>query len=183
MTEERVPPWAVPYPYGQAAAIDSMGSVASPLLAGFSITFAGLVVSTPHAFRWVSLTLALVLLAGSMLVGAMQFTFRARQWVATPSDIEQWFPDAETKARRIELRREQREHRMNFTKWSNLARRAYNCGIATLLLAIVVAMVPPDAISRGRYVVIAVALSAFLAEVSWIAYDEYRGRLSASAVP
>ena len=145
MSEHQAPPWSVPYPFGHAGAIDSMGAIAAPLLAGFSITFAGLVLTVPpHTVRWVNLTLALLMLAAFSLVACLQLTFRARQWVTSPSEIEQWFPDAQDEERQQVLRGEQKEHHQNYKLWSNRARYSYNFGILALVLAVFSAMVPSD---------------------------------------
>lgn len=162
--------WSVPSPFGHAAAIDSMGAIAAPLLAGFSITFAGLVVSVRHAFRWENLTLGCLLVAAFALVACLQLTFRARQWVTTPSEIEQWYPNPSME-RQQELRREQLVHHQNYKRWSNRARWAYNSGILALILAVTIAMVPEGSIGLGRALVIVIAALALLAELAWVIHD------------
>jgi hypothetical protein len=144
------PGWDVPYPYGQAAAIDSMGGIAAPLLAGFSVTLALLVISTPQAFRFVNATLALLLVAAFALIAALQFTFRARQYAVSPSQIVEWWPDAESDERLQELRHEQREHRKEFTRWANPARYAYNVGILCFVLVAWRGKTKPHSGQRGR---------------------------------
>jgi hypothetical protein len=174
MTEpesRRSPRWDVPYPYGHAGAIDSMGGVAAPLLAGFSVTFAALVLSTPDRFRWVSLTLLLLSAAAAFLIASLQFTFRARQFVVSPTEMAQWFPDANSPERLEELHHEQHEHRMAYKRWANRARDAYNGGIVCFASGFTVALVPPGVISNGRLVVIIAALLAVVAEFGWIAED------------
>jgi MFS family permease len=142
-----------------------MGSIAAPLLAGFSVTFAGLVLSSPTSFRWVNLTLALLLAAAFSLIATLQFTFRARQWAVLPSEIEQWWPDA--KERADQLQTEQRTHRTNHRMWANLARHAYNLGILLFLGGLSSATFPPGAVSMSRVAVIAVAALGFVAEGAW----------------
>jgi MFS family permease len=163
--------WDVPYPYGDAAAIDSMGAVAAPLLAGFSVTLAALVLSAPSHFRWVSVTLVLLVIAALALIMALQFAFRARQFVVSPAEIEQWWPDAASPERRQMLRREQREHRAEYTTWSNSARHAYNTGILFFVAGLTSALVRPGPISNGRLTAIALALLGVVGEFCWIAND------------
>jgi hypothetical protein len=74
-------PWDVPYPYGQSAAIDSMGGIAAPLLAGFLVTLAVFVMSTPQTFRWVEPTLALLLVAGCLGAGRLASVHFSRESV------------------------------------------------------------------------------------------------------
>jgi hypothetical protein len=161
----------VPYPYGHAAAIDSMGAVAAPLLAGFAVTFAGLVLSSPDRFRWVSLTLFCLTAAAAFLIAALQFTFRARLYAVTPTEIEQWFPDAETPERQDEMRREQRESHAAYTTWATRGRTAYNAGIVFFASGFAAALVPPGAVSDGHLAAIILAVLAAAAEVCWIAED------------
>ena len=116
---QKAPTWEVPNPYGDVAAIKSMGGIAAPLLAGFSITLAALILSAPQHFRWTSVTLTLLTGAAVALIGALQFTFRALQFAVSPSEIEQWWTDASEAPRREALQREQREHFRTYNTWAN----------------------------------------------------------------
>lgn len=163
--------WEVPSPYGHAAAIESMGTAAAPLLAGFSITFTTLILTSPDRFRWVSATLFLSVIATIALIAALQFAFRTREWSVTPSDIEQWWPDAKDPTRHAELVYEQHRHHANYRTWSNRARYTYDAGILAFLSALTIALVPPGDISSGRYVAITAASVGTLAEMAWIGND------------
>jgi hypothetical protein len=165
------PGWDVPSPYGQAAAIESMGTAAAPLLAGFSITFATLILTSPERFRWVAVTLVLSVVATVALIAALQFAFRTRTWAVTPSDMEQWWPDAQDPARHAELVHEQRRHHANYRLWSKRARFSYNAGIVTFLAALTTALIPPGHITSGRYLAIGLAVLGTLAEAAWIVTD------------
>jgi hypothetical protein len=173
--------WDVPSPYGHAAAIDSMGTAAAPLLAGFSITFATLVMTAPEHFRWLAATLGLAVVATVALIAALQFAFRTREWVVTPSDIEQWWPDAHDPARHALLIREQHRHHANYKTWSSRARLAYDIGIVAFLAALTTALVPPGNVSGGRYVAIVAAGVGTLAEIFWIAKDVLATRPGAAS--
>lgn len=57
-------PWSVPKPYGAPAALQSAGTVAAPLLAGFSFALVGLVLTSPERIRWPDATLVLLTASG-----------------------------------------------------------------------------------------------------------------------
>jgi uncharacterized membrane protein YdbT with pleckstrin-like domain len=67
-----------PSPYGAPAAIEMMGSVAAPLLAGFSLTLLILVITNSDAFRWPGLVLVAFAVSAVTLISVVQFTFWAR---------------------------------------------------------------------------------------------------------
>lgn len=74
------PTWMPPSPYGAPAAIEMMGSVAAPLLAGFSLTLLILVITNPDAFRWPGLVLVAFAVSAVTLISVVQFTFWARSY-------------------------------------------------------------------------------------------------------
>jgi hypothetical protein len=171
------PRWDVPSPYGYAAAIESMGLVSAPLLAGFSVTLAVLVVQDDDAFHWASAALFLFVGAALAFIATIQFTFRARQYTVTPPEIEMWWSNPEEAGRREMLRREQRYYRGEHDRWTRLARGAYEVAIICFLLALAILLIPPGGVgeaSNGRIAVIALALAGFIGEAAWIA----RTRLS-----
>jgi hypothetical protein len=163
--------WDVPFPYGYTAAIDSMGTIAAPLLAGFSVALAAVVLTTPSSFHWHNACASLLTGAMLALIATVQFAFRARQYAVTPADLEVWWStDAEAGTRSV-LRRTQRYHKREFERWSNRARMAYNAGLV-LFLAGVVAMLAPHkmaGMSLGRLLPPGLATVGLLIELGWIA--------------
>ena len=172
--------WDTPSPYGHPAAIDSMGAVAAPLLAGFAFTAVALILSSPERFRWVNLTLILLVLAAFALIAALQFAFRARLYVVTPSEIEEWWPDADA-ATREELRRVQRQHRVNYRLWSNSARNADNVGLVFFMAGFTSALVQPGSVDAGRRVAAIIAALCVTGEICWLPFDWTSGRRRRSA--
>jgi hypothetical protein len=165
------PRWAVPAPYGYAAAIESMGLVSAPLLAGFSVTLAIFVIQSHNRFHWASAALFLLIGAALAFIATVQFTFRARQYAVTPQEIEMWWTDSGESGRREILRGEQRFYRYQHEMWARLARSGYEVAIVVFLLAVAVLLVPPggvDAASNGRLAVIVLALAGWVGEVAWI---------------
>ena len=85
--------WLLPSPkrgYGTSAAVQSVGSVAAPLLAGFSFTLVGLVLASPDRIRWPGASLVLLTAAGLSHVTAVQCAAWAREWNPTPSELLNW---------------------------------------------------------------------------------------------
>jgi hypothetical protein len=70
--------WSVPSPYGAPAAVDSLSTIAAPLLGGFSITLVGVVVQASEKFRFSSIALLLLTVAAVLLLLCVQCGF----WLA-----------------------------------------------------------------------------------------------------
>ena len=153
-----------PFPYGYQAASESTGSVASPLLAGFSFALVGLVLPSPEHFRWPNLTLGCLFVAGVGFIAAVQCGFWARQYAVRPEDIKAWRP--EYPAKRIDA--VQRLHNRGFYIWNHRLNWLYRWSILFLLMGMAFALVPPGDASARRWVIVAIALAAVVAELGWI---------------
>jgi hypothetical protein len=166
------PFWDTPEKYGTAEALSSMGTIAAPLLGGFSLAaMVQTLTLKPGDARWPDAALLLFLLAAALFIGAMQVMFWAREYQVSPQEIISWWPDA--KDRLGMLRDEQIKHAAGFKMWSNRARAAYNAALLCLLAGLTVLVVPP-AESHGhilalRWAAVVIGVLAFLAEVAWIA--------------
>src|SRR6476646_11116124 len=84
--------WKMPYPYGASAAIESMSGIAAALLAGFSVTLLGVVAQAPTSFRWPGAALIGLLVTAILLIACVQVGFRARKYIYSRADFEQWCP-------------------------------------------------------------------------------------------
>lgn len=130
-----VPPrWRKPAPLGYGAAVDTLGGVAAPLLAGFSLSSLLVVAADRQHFRWPGVTTLLLAVAALVLITAVQFWFRARTHLWSPADVAAWWPDM-TPEREEQLRYEQA---LNFERWRKgvvWQRRSYNVGIVALFAA------------------------------------------------
>lgn len=162
------PRWRPFRPYNYPAALDGMGTIAAPLLASVSIALIAVLLSSAPSFRLLTAALLLLLIAAVSFIAAIECTFRARQYVVTPSELEDWWPDHETPGRRRALRREQRFYRSEFRRWAVRARTAYDIGILTLTLGVVALLVPHGHIDAGRWVVLAVGIVAVGGQAAWI---------------
>lgn len=175
MSASPKPRWDVPGSYGYAGAIETMGSVSAPLLAGLNVALAALVIVNASDFHYTNLTLLLLLSATLALISTVQFGFRAKQFETTPSAIEEWWPDHADDERLRQLRAEQRYHSRMYSLWANRARRAYNVGIACSLLGTAALLVPVGGFENatdGRLAVIAVPLLGFVGEIAWTVYTQ-----------
>jgi hypothetical protein len=166
------PIWRMPEPYGEPEAFNSMGAIAAPLLAGFSLAamVQTLTIKTSDA-RWPEVALLLFMLAAVLFVFSVQAMFWARRYQTTPEEIKAWWPDAAHPLRLKALRDEQRMHAKGFSLWAHRARATYNAGLLCLLAALTVLAVP--AASDGhlafvRWLTVAVGGVALVAEVTWI---------------
>jgi hypothetical protein len=178
------PRWDVPARYGEPAAHQGMGSVAAPLLAGFSLTFLGLVIQGEDKLRYPSLAILLLTITSILFVFAVQSTFWARLYWFTPTEAEEWWPDFRNDPQRRErIREEQWSSRILYRRWSVRARRTYNSAIVMLYTALAVALIPNQAVGSiaiARWVAILTAAIAAIIEflghwAPWIMADERGG--------
>lgn len=164
--------WVTPSLYGEAEALNSMGTIAAPLLAGFSLAamVQTLTVAKSQA-RWPDAALLLFLLAAVLFVATVQAMFWARGYQASPQQIKEWWPDADDTERMELLRREQKLHAAGFRMWSNRARVTYSAALLCLLAALTLIAVPPESHDQPsvlRWLAVAVGAAAFIAEALWI---------------
>jgi MFS family permease len=171
-------PWKTPVRYGYGEAVQSAGTIAAPLLAGFTITLIGLLVPSQESIRYPDVALAILMGAVACLLAAVQCAYAARQFLVTPEEIEAWWPGMD----RLEQpygedwvkRRyaEQRAHSELHSRWGRRFRYTYHAGIMLVLLGLVVVLLPPahppGGIMFSRWLAVALAALAFLAEVVWI---------------
>jgi hypothetical protein len=75
------PKWRKPTPLGYANAIDSVGGVAAPLLAGFSLASVIVISDDAENFRWSGAAILGFTIAAVALVGTVQCGFNARQYI------------------------------------------------------------------------------------------------------
>jgi hypothetical protein len=166
------PYWVTPGLYGEAEALNSMGTIAAPLLAGFSLAAVVLVLTVQATeARWPDVALLLFLLAAVFFVTSVQAMFWARGYQASPQEIQDWWPDAADPDRLQLLRREQKRHAAGFRMWSNRARVTYSAALLCLLAALTILAVPPDSQGQApvwRWLAVAVGAAAFMMETAWV---------------
>jgi hypothetical protein len=87
------PTWNQPAKYGYAEAVNMAGSVAAPLLCGFTVTLLGIVITNGSDIRWPGLTTILLAAAAAVLLFSVQAAFTARAWQVSPSELKDWWPE------------------------------------------------------------------------------------------
>jgi hypothetical protein len=157
---------ARPTPYGAPAAVEGMGGIVAPLLAGFSLALLGLVIQAEDDLRWPNLALLLLSVAIVLLVLVVQFAFRARQYAATPSQAKDWWPDFDHNPERQQRVYEELSVYLACHRWwTTRARALYNTAIGVLLLGLAVVLVPKHPIGPLRAAAIAAVLAGLVMEV------------------
>ncbi|MGW4897689.1 hypothetical protein ACWEQL_36400 [Kitasatospora sp. NPDC004240] len=181
--------WERPRPLGYSAAVQTMAGTAAPLLAGFSIALIGVVAQAPEAIRWPGTSLLSLITAVTLLVACVQFGFRARTYLYSKAELEEWEPTDDSAEIRF-LRTKQQEHYRYWEHWSDLANWCYDLGVVALAAAIAVTVAPPAKYGNDpvtsleeniRWAGFALAAAAGGAEATWIAWAELRRRRRASA--
>ena len=160
------PDWDPPPLYGAGEAINSMGTIAAPLLAGFSLAamVQTLTIKTSDT-RWPDAALLLFMLAAVLFITTVQATFWARQYQTNPKEIKDWWPDPTDAARLEELRYELKWHAAGFRMWANRARVTYSAALLALLAALTVLAVPPESHGQApflRWLTVVVGGAAFI---------------------
>lgn len=162
--------WDIPVRYGYAAAIDSIGAVAAPFLAGVSGALAVFVMQNEAAFGWANAALIFLIGATLAFVAALQFSFWARLFAATPDEIEAWWR-LDSAREQEQLYREQRDDMAQHRRWANHVRRSYNVGLLAFLVGLTLCLVPAGGLSEasgGRLLVVVLVAAGLVAEVAWI---------------
>jgi hypothetical protein len=165
------PYWETPGLYGEADALNSMGTIAAPLLAGFSLA-AMVQTLTIHESeaRWPGVALLLFLLAAVLFITTVQAMFWARGYQTTPEEIKAWWPDAEDPERQARLRRDQSYHAAGFRMWANRGRVTYSAALLCLLAALTILAVPSGSAGQTpywRWLAVTVGAAAFAFEAVW----------------
>ncbi|BCB91507.1 hypothetical protein [Phytohabitans suffuscus] len=157
MTAREEPRWpAPPEPYGAFTAVDSLGGVAAPLLAGFAVALIGLLVPGADSLRHPDAALLLLALAAVLFLQVVQLNARARGYAVSPAQVREWYPDFDDPARQAVVAWELRHHR---DCWAHLVRRTrvrYNIAILALTAGLMVALVPRGPVAPLRVAAIVV---------------------------
>jgi hypothetical protein len=164
----------LPAPFGQAAAIEAMGTIAAPLLGGFSFAAIALVIQARPDVRWPDQTLALLVVAFLMFVTCVQATFHAKRHHVAPDEWLAWLQLAPTDLRRAELRKAFVAGLSVYRRWVVVARWSYNLAIVILFTATAVFLVPRAQVSGWRVAGIVIAGLAAVGECLWVGVEQVR---------
>jgi hypothetical protein len=134
-----------------------MGTIAAPLLAGFSLsTFVLVLTLKASDVRYPDFAALLLLLAAVFLILAVQATISARGW----------WPDQQSRGKMSKA--DQDWLTGKFKAWSIGATIAYDLGLLCLLAGLTVLAVPPvSGNPTTRWAAVAVGAIAFIVTLCW----------------
>jgi hypothetical protein len=172
------PKWRKPAPLGYGSAMDSLGSVAAPLLAGFSLASVIIVSDDSVNFRWPGATALALATAAVALIGSVQCTYYARQYFWSGAEVSDWWPEmkADTGLEAL-LRQEQAEAFSRWGGWIRWARTTYDFGILALLAGLGLGLAPQHGSGLQnslRWAAVIVAFVACVGEAVWIVIASWR---------
>jgi hypothetical protein len=166
-----LPAWHRPAPLGYGPAVDAVGNVAAPLLAGFSVSTIGIVLTAESAIRWPGVVFITLTLAAASFIMCVQCNFHARVYFYSPSDAADWWSESDFKERREDIQAEQEYDLGIWYTWMNRARRVYNLGIFALWLGIAFTLMPPPRESHtmagSRWAACGIAGIVIVIELLW----------------
>lgn len=179
-----VPPkWRKPAPLGYGSAMDSVSSVAAPLLAGFSLASVIVVSDDAMNFRWPGAAILALAIAAVVLIGCVQCGYNARQYLWSGAEVSDWWPEMKVDTElEMLLRDEQTEAFHRWEAWVRWARLTYNFGILALLAGLGLGLAPQR--NRGfqnnlRWVAVSMAFAACAGEAIWIGIGYWRRSVEA----
>jgi len=148
--------------------LESVLNVAAPLLAGFSMTLAGFIVTGAESVRWPGAALLASVISMVLLVNAVQIGAWARVHSVTPDDLRTWFDDTEEERAYyiIEMRRQN----VLYRRYARRARAAYGAGLVMLLVAVALTVAPSAGAPQywAQWAAFGIAVSAAGLEVFWM---------------
>jgi hypothetical protein len=155
--------------------VDKLGTIAAPLLGGFSLTLLGVVAGTNagSTMRWPGWAMAALTAATSFLLVTVQFTIVARQFLITPEEQKQRAPEANDET----LGRSYAAMIEDYRKWAIRARIAFDLGLTTLLLGLAGVLLPGGDLSKfttAHWCALVIVAIAFVGEIYWVLQAEWR---------
>lgn len=164
--------WSKPRPLGYSAAMDAVGTVASPLLAGFAFASVVVVSDDSGNFRWPGAGILAFSVAAILFLGALEANFNARRFIWSSADVAAWWPEIKADSTdEDKLRAEQGQAFARWRTWIRWARRMYNGGVLALLIGLSSVIPPPPGPhveAALRWVAAGVVSAAFVTELVWM---------------
>lgn len=164
---DKAPTFDVLEHYGSPQALDSITSVAAPLLAAGGLALIGTIVQASGHVRWSGAALLVLTAAVVALVASVQLGAWARQSAISPAQIAEWWPMMTPERRWQRVRFSQWRAQTRFRAWERRANKAFRYGLWFLWLGVALTLVPKTPLSPARSVAVGVALTSAVAEVLW----------------
>jgi hypothetical protein len=175
--------WRVRYPLGMVDAYRAMGTVAAPLLAGFTLssTVVLLTLSSGNRIPFSGWATAAFGIAVVLFVFSVQFTFLGLLYAASPSERLAWLPhfvgqdpdeSAHAAAERVQAKDQVLQYR-----YFRQAGLLYDLGVLGYTAGLGLILVPRVwTVARG--ITLAVVTTAFVVEIIWTISSLTRSRPS-----
>jgi hypothetical protein len=167
----RLPEWERPPALGYGPAVDAVGNVAAPLLAGFSVSTIGIVLADESAIRWPGAVFITLTLAAAAFIMSVQCNFHARAYFYSPADAADWWSKSDFKEWLADIQAEHKHDQGIWYTWMNRARRLYNLGVFALWVGIAFALMPPPrelhTVAVSRWVAVGIAGTVIVIELFW----------------
>jgi hypothetical protein len=161
--------WQFRDPLGSVDANRAMGTVAAPLLAGFSLTTV-IVLLTTGRMPEVDWAIMILTATAVMFVLSMQFTYMGLMYAASPSERVDWMPrvpgSEPDKAAYAEAARVQAEDFQLQERYFSRARLLYDFGVLGYTAALGLALVP-RVWTAPRGITLGIIAVAFGLEAVW----------------
>jgi hypothetical protein len=167
--------WTVRHPEGYYDAMQAIGTMVAPILAGFAIVILALVLVPPgkgeaDPLRWRDPVLALLVFSALLLIICTQGAIRARTTLVKPDELRAWYPSSVDEAGWPNewLGDHQKVLEERTARASTVCRHTYNAGTLLLFTAIAVLLVPPSPVDDARRVALVAAMLAVVVEAAWL---------------
>lgn len=154
-------------------AMNSVGTVAAPLLAGFALaSITGILTGADH-FRWAGLSALILTAAAVLLVAALECNLNARSYAwplhTAVSPVAAWAAQPEPSPGDPDDPVYRAAALARWVSWTRWTRLLYNAGIVALFASLSCALVPPahDPTAGYRWAAAVLVGLACVAEIGW----------------
>ncbi|WP_326655651.1 hypothetical protein [Streptomyces sp. NBC_01750] len=154
--------------YGRA--IESVSTVAAPLLAGGAVAMLGVLAADADKFRWPGPSLLLLALAAISLVACVQWGFRARTFLYSVSEAEEHYDGTLSADERELWMQRSHEDLIRWRRGTGLAALCYNLGLVAFGAGISLAVAPPAHAAQAgwRWAAFWMVSLATASELLWV---------------
>lgn len=153
-----------------ARTVESVTGIAAPLLAAGAVGMLGVVAADVEKFRWPGPTLLLLALSVIFLVLSVRWGYRARPYLYSMAEVEQWLNSPLSVAERARYAQQQGVDLKRWRRRSRFAAYCYTLGLIALGtgIACVLAPRPSDGtLAEWRWTAFWIVLSAVAVEAFW----------------
>lgn len=160
--------WKSPSPVGVMEGLRGVGTIAAPLLAGFSLAAIATVASADSPPPLTDYAIAALALTSVLMLFALQFSFLALQHAAPPEQRLDWHPEAAMCESVLETeRRWQARDLALMNHYVDLTKLFYDVGLLFLIGGLILLIVPASW-TAARIVAVVIAVLAGAVEAFWI---------------